>query len=69
MNQTKIDSMITQLNKEIASSTTPLQKKQYAIQKSWLKQKIGHLEILLYPGKLWTNAMTLILTDELLCLI
>ncbi|KAF8604820.1 alcohol oxidase [Ceratobasidium sp. AG-I] len=50
INQTKIKSMVAQLNAEIASDSTPLQKLQYAIQKAWLKRKIGHLEILLYPG-------------------
>lgn len=51
VNQSKIDSMTTQLNKEIASNTTLLQKAQYLIQKAYLKQKIGHVEFVLYPGK------------------
>ncbi|KAF8602842.1 alcohol oxidase [Ceratobasidium sp. AG-I] len=48
---TKISAMTTQLNNEIAaSSPTVLQTAQYNIQKQWLSQKLGHLEIIMYPG-------------------
>ncbi|KAF8604819.1 alcohol oxidase [Ceratobasidium sp. AG-I] len=50
VNKTKIKSMTAQLDKEIASGTTPLQKAQYIIQKGYLKQKIGHIEVVFYPG-------------------
>ncbi|KAG8743828.1 hypothetical protein FRC10_011376 [Ceratobasidium sp. 414] len=47
----KITSMKTQLDSEIAASgATPLQQAQYNIQKQWLSQKLGHLEIIMYPG-------------------
>ncbi|KAG9127180.1 hypothetical protein FRC07_000330 [Ceratobasidium sp. 392] len=51
VNSNKISAMKTQLDSEIASSgTTPLQQAQYNIQKQWLSQKLGHLEIIMYPG-------------------
>ncbi|KAG9101000.1 hypothetical protein FS749_011083 [Ceratobasidium sp. UAMH 11750] len=47
----KITSMKTQLDSEIAASNpTTLQQAQYNIQKQWLSQKLGHLEIIMYPG-------------------
>ncbi|QRV90174.1 GMC oxidoreductase [Ceratobasidium sp. AG-Ba] len=47
----KISSMKSRLDSEIAASgTSPLQKAQYNIQKQWLSQKLGHLEIIMYPG-------------------
>lgn len=71
VNQTKIASMTAQLNSEIASNTTPLQKLQYAIQKAYLTQKIGHVEIVLYPGyfasgvpKVNTSYISVLMVDQ-----
>ncbi|KAG8687980.1 hypothetical protein FRC09_013176 [Ceratobasidium sp. 395] len=50
VNSNKISSMKAQLDTETASGTTPLQQAQYNIQKQWLSQKLGHLEIIMYPG-------------------
>jgi hypothetical protein len=45
--------MKTQLDNEIAASTpTALEKAQFTIQKQWLSQKLGHLEVIMYPGPL-----------------
>lgn len=55
VNSTKIQAMKTQLDSEIAASgTTPLENAQFNIQKAWLDQKLGHMEIIMYPG--WSLA-------------
>ncbi|KAB5589854.1 Glucose oxidase-like protein [Ceratobasidium theobromae] len=51
VNSTKIQAMKTRLDSEIAASgTTPLENAQFNIQKAWLDQKLGHMEIIMYPG-------------------
>lgn len=51
VNSTKIQSMKTKLDQEIAASgKTALENAQFTIQKQWLSQKLGHLEIIMYPG-------------------
>ncbi|CAE6443613.1 hypothetical protein ACGC1H_002523 [Rhizoctonia solani] len=46
-----IQSMKTKLDQEIAASgTTAMERAQFAIQKKWLNQKLGHMEIIMYPG-------------------
>ncbi|CAE6497422.1 unnamed protein product [Rhizoctonia solani] len=48
---TELSNMIEKLNQEAESDRiTALQKAQYSIQKSWLKKRVGHLEIVLSPG-------------------
>jgi hypothetical protein len=47
--------MTSELDREIALDTrsiTPLQKAQYTIQKNWLNRKIGHVEVILNPGRI-----------------
>ena len=52
-----IQSIKTKLDKEIAASrTTALERAQFAIQKQWLNQKLGHMEIIMYPGSLFRVA-------------
>ncbi|CAE6464745.1 unnamed protein product [Rhizoctonia solani] len=47
----ELSNMIAILNSEIASEkTSALQKVQYAIQKEWLRKRVGHLEVVLSPG-------------------
>ncbi|CUA69183.1 Oxygen-dependent choline dehydrogenase [Rhizoctonia solani] len=47
----EINDMTAQLNREIASERlTPLQNASYDIQKGWLKEKVGLVEIIPYPG-------------------
>ncbi|CUA69310.1 hypothetical protein RSOLAG22IIIB_08434 [Rhizoctonia solani] len=47
----EINNMTAQLNREIASERlTPLQNASYDIQKGWLKEKVGLVEIIPYPG-------------------
>ncbi|KAJ1308023.1 hypothetical protein OPQ81_002094 [Rhizoctonia solani] len=51
VNSSTIKSMKSKLDQEIAaSSTTALERAQFAIQKQWLDQKLGHLEVIMYPG-------------------
>ncbi|CAE6504329.1 unnamed protein product [Rhizoctonia solani] len=51
VNDSTIQTIKTKLDQEIAASgTTALQRAQYAIQKQWLNQKLGHMEIIMYPG-------------------
>ncbi|KAF8604823.1 alcohol oxidase [Ceratobasidium sp. AG-I] len=50
LSKTKIAALTAKLNRETASNTTPLQKAQYAIQKKWLKEKKGHIELLFYAS-------------------
>jgi hypothetical protein len=46
--------MKANLDQEIAASgTTALERAQFAIQKKWLDQKLGHMEIIMYPGSLF----------------
>jgi hypothetical protein len=52
INKVKLASMTAQLNKEIVSGTNLLQRDQYAIQKKWLSQKLGHVEFIFNPGNL-----------------
>ncbi|CAE6481256.1 unnamed protein product [Rhizoctonia solani] len=47
----ELTNMTAKLNQEIsADKITALQKAQYAIQKDWLKKRVGHLEVVLSPG-------------------
>ncbi|KAG8754358.1 hypothetical protein FRC11_006697, partial [Ceratobasidium sp. 423] len=49
----EIADMTAQLEQEIASENlTPLQKATYDIQKGWLKEKVGLVEVILNPGYL-----------------
>ncbi|CAE6406476.1 Glucose oxidase [Rhizoctonia solani AG-1 IB] len=51
VNSSTIQSMKANLDQEIAASgTTALERAQFAIQKKWLDQKLGHMEIIMYPG-------------------
>ncbi|CAE6364331.1 unnamed protein product [Rhizoctonia solani] len=51
VNNSTIQAMKTKLDQEIATSgTTALERAQFAIQKKWLDQKLGHTEIIMYPG-------------------
>jgi hypothetical protein len=46
-----IANITKRLEREINLNTiTPLQKAQYAIQKNWLEQELGHVEMILNPG-------------------
>ncbi|KAG8742275.1 hypothetical protein FRC11_014434 [Ceratobasidium sp. 423] len=50
-NSAEIANMTAQLDREIASEKlTPLQKASYKIQKGWLKEKVGLVEVIVYPG-------------------
>ncbi|CAE6515749.1 unnamed protein product [Rhizoctonia solani] len=47
----KIELMKSKLDQEIAAAgTTALERAQFAIQKQWLGKKLGHLEVIMYPG-------------------
>ncbi|KAJ1300911.1 hypothetical protein OPQ81_003336 [Rhizoctonia solani] len=47
----EIGNMIAQFDREIASEKlTPLQKATYKIQKEWLKEKVGLVEVIMSPG-------------------
>ncbi|KAH7337860.1 alcohol oxidase [Rhizoctonia solani] len=47
----EIANMTAQLDREIASGKiTPLQEEAYKIQKGWLKEKVGLVEVIVYPG-------------------
>ncbi|KAF8689786.1 GMC oxidoreductase, partial [Rhizoctonia solani] len=47
----EIANMTARLEKEIKSEKlTPLQKASYKIQKRWLKEKVGLVEVIVYPG-------------------
>ncbi|CAE7227869.1 unnamed protein product [Rhizoctonia solani] len=47
----ELSNMTAKLNQEIAvDKTTALQNAQYTIQKDWLNKRVGHLEIVMYPG-------------------
>ncbi|CAE7060958.1 unnamed protein product [Rhizoctonia solani] len=47
----EISDMTARLNREITSEKiTPLQRASYAIQKDWLKQKVGLVEFIMSPG-------------------
>ncbi|CAE6537225.1 unnamed protein product [Rhizoctonia solani] len=47
----EIANMTAQLDREIASEKlTPLQEASYKIQKDWLKEKVGLVEVIVYPG-------------------
>ncbi|CUA70878.1 Oxygen-dependent choline dehydrogenase [Rhizoctonia solani] len=51
VNTSTIQSMKAKLDQEIAASgTTALEQAQFAIQKQWIDQKLGHMEIIMYPG-------------------
>lgn len=51
-NSTKIASMITQLNREAKLQPQPkIQSIQYAIQKDFIRTKVGHVEVIFYPGE------------------
>ncbi|CAE6436115.1 unnamed protein product [Rhizoctonia solani] len=51
VNTSTIQSMKAKLDQEIAASgTTALEQAQFAIQKQWINQKLGHMEIIMYPG-------------------
>ncbi|KEP51005.1 glucose oxidase-like protein [Rhizoctonia solani 123E] len=51
VNNSTIQSMKTKLDQEIAASgTTAMERAQFAIQKQWLNQKLGHMEVIMYPG-------------------
>ncbi|KAG8733316.1 hypothetical protein FRC11_007199, partial [Ceratobasidium sp. 423] len=51
VNNSTIQTMKTKLDQEIAASgTTALENAQFAIQKQWLDQKLGNMEIIMYPG-------------------
>jgi hypothetical protein len=63
INKIKLASMTVQLNTETASGTNLLQRAQYAIQKKWLSQKLGHVECIFNPGKS-SNCMFTCFTDS-----
>jgi hypothetical protein len=49
---TEIANTTARLEQEIASEKlTPLQKVSYKIQKRWLKEKVGLVEVIVYPGQ------------------
>ncbi|QRV84509.1 GMC oxidoreductase [Ceratobasidium sp. AG-Ba] len=51
VSSTKLNAMRKQLDQEIAASKpSRLQEKQYQIQKSWINQKLGHVEFIFNPG-------------------
>ncbi|GAB1526929.1 hypothetical protein RhiTH_010103 [Rhizoctonia solani] len=51
VNNSTIQSMKTKLYQEIADlGTTALERAQFAIQKTWLDKKLGHTEIIMFPG-------------------
>ncbi|CAE6434708.1 unnamed protein product [Rhizoctonia solani] len=50
-NSAELENMTAQLDQEVASEKlTPLRKASYNIQKGWLKEKVGLVEIIPYPG-------------------
>ncbi|CCO32637.1 Alcohol oxidase Short=AOX [Rhizoctonia solani AG-1 IB] len=54
---TEITNMKARFEQEVASEKlTPLQKASYKIQKGWLNEKVGLVEIIAYPGWLITIA-------------
>ncbi|CAE7220893.1 unnamed protein product [Rhizoctonia solani] len=56
-NPAEISSLITQLDREIASENTSLlQDASYDIQKGWLRKKVGWVEVAMYPGYLGASA-------------
>ncbi|ELU40827.1 GMC oxidoreductase [Rhizoctonia solani AG-1 IA] len=52
----EIANMTARLEKEIKSEKlTPLQKASYKIQKRWLKEKVGLVEVIVYPGQCYAG--------------